>query len=110
MIISHIDDQGRTIILATPTFTISKTESYLAETGAQVINLRLDNQGITATTYCANHTTDTWCLGIQEAVANDIAIVASSGNNRTNLQFPANDSRVISAVSMRTLRFGMNHP
>ena len=51
--------------------------------------------------YCATLPVDeadaAMCLAIDHANHRDIAMVASSGNARTDLEFPANDSRVIAA-------------
>lgn len=67
-----------------------------SETGAQVINLSFGNQEAPSN-FCETNPKDSWCLGIGIAVKRDIAIVASSGNNRIAIQFPAKDDRVIAA-------------
>ena len=47
---------------------------------------------------CANNPTPPLCLAIQYAADHDTAMVAASGNNRTDLQYPVSDSaHVISA-------------
>lgn len=51
------------------------------------------------------------CLTITYAVSRDVAMVASSGNVRSDLDFPASDTRVISAGGFQSdLGFGMTHP
>ena len=47
--------------------------------------------------YCQFHSSDAMCLAIAHAAYHDVAMVASSGNGRTALDFPASDPRVIAA-------------
>jgi hypothetical protein len=72
--------------------------AYLADSGAQVINMSFGNRS-KGEGWCASRTPqnpDSWCDAIAYAQGRDIALVAASGNNREALQFPANDPRVIS--------------
>jgi hypothetical protein len=48
-------------------------------------------------TFCTTQSTEAMCLASTHARNRDIAIVASSGNRRTVLDFRASDPRVISA-------------
>lgn len=45
--------------------------------------------------YCNSHPTDAWCVNIARASYLDVTMVASAGNNRTRIAFPANDPRVV---------------
>jgi hypothetical protein len=47
--------------------------------------------------YCQSHRSFPECLSISYAVSRDTPMVASSGNRRTEINFPASDKRVISA-------------
>jgi len=70
---------------------------FLADDGAQVINLSLGDFS-KASDYCSTTgQKDLWCTAIAEANGYDVTLVASAGNNRTDLAFPANDSRVLDA-------------
>ena len=69
----------------------------LAQTGAQVINMSFGNPLSTTGDYCTNSPTDPYCLALKEATYRGVALVASSGNDRRFLNFPASDSRAISA-------------
>ena len=69
----------------------------LAQTGAQVINMSFGNPLSTTGDYCTNSPTDPHCLALKEATYRGVALVASSGNDRRFLNFPASDSRAISA-------------
>jgi subtilisin family serine protease len=50
-----------------------------------------------APNYCQLHPSYAMCLAITHARNRDVAMVASSGNGRTALDFPASDPRVIAA-------------
>jgi hypothetical protein len=68
--------------------------------GAQVVNMSFGRPtaafGPTAL-YCQSSIHDPDCLAIAHAAYRDIVMVASSGNGRTQLDFPAADPRVVSA-------------
>ena len=70
--------------------------TYLSDIGAQVINLSLGDPTIAAG-YCANNPNESWCAALTTAFYRDVTIVASAGNSRTVLQFPANDIRTLDA-------------
>ena len=66
------------------------------DTGAQVVNLSFGGQS--AYTYlCQSHAYLAACLSLAYAQARDATLVASSGNDRRKLNFPAEDKRVIAA-------------
>ena len=72
----------------------------LADSGVQVLNLSFGNTSTTyANGYCATSTgiTDPACIAIAHAAYRDTTVVASAGNNRSSIQFPANDSRILDA-------------
>jgi hypothetical protein len=74
--------------------------NILADWGAQVINLSFGNTTSTkANGYCASSVglTDPLCAALEHAAYRDATIVASAGNDRSWIQFPANDSRVLDA-------------
>ena len=54
------------------------------------------------TNYCQNHHTFAVCLALDHVRYRDVAMVASSGNGREKLNFPAHDTRVISAGGFQT--------
>jgi len=73
---------------------------FIADTGAVVGNMSFGNSTAQDGPYpdfCQHNPTDPLCLSITHASNRDVAMVASSGNGRTQLDFPAADSRVISA-------------
>lgn len=72
---------------------------FASESGNTIINMSFGNPtGIDGPylVYCQNNPTDPFCLNIAHALNRDVAMVASSGNGRTQLDFPAADTRVIS--------------
>lgn len=70
--------------------------TYLSDTGAQIINLSLGDS-TKGGGYCTTNPNDSWCLAVTYASYRDVTIVASAGNNRVDIQFPANDARVLDA-------------
>jgi hypothetical protein len=68
----------------------------LVDTGAQIANLSFGNQNV-ADGYCNNNFGDAFCVALDYASGRDTIMVASSGNNRTRLQFPASDAQTIAA-------------
>jgi subtilisin family serine protease len=75
--------------------------TFLADTGAQVINMSFGNMGLTGP-YCTNNPSDPWCDAIATAYERDIVLVGASGNARDHIQFPASDSRVIAVGGFDT--------
>jgi hypothetical protein len=72
--------------------------SLSSETGIVVANMSFGSP--TAAygpypTYCQHNASNPMCQAIAYAAAHDVAMVASSGNGRTQLDFPAADPRVI---------------
>jgi serine protease len=64
--------------------------------GAQVINMSYGSRE-PVYNYCQSHSHSSICLALDHVRYRDIAMVASSGNGREKLNFPAHDTRVISA-------------
>jgi subtilisin family serine protease len=73
----------------------SAAATILADTGAQVINMSFGSQDA-PDDVCVFQSDDAWCLALQHANNVGSVVVASSGNNRLRIQFPANDPRVVS--------------
>jgi serine protease len=65
--------------------------------GMQVLSLSFARPGIWPQQYCQapGNANDPWCLAIQNAADNDIAIVAASGNSLADIRFPAHDARSV---------------
>ena len=73
-------------------------QAQAIDTGAQVLNLSFGaSSEYVGTTYCIAYVNTASCLDLSYAKSRDVAPVASSGNDRIDLQFPASDPRVISA-------------
>ena len=73
--------------------------AYVGDAGVQVANLSYGDASIQVANYCSNPPPDTPNSATCDAIAHNtyrgVALVAASGNNRTFIQFPANDDRVI---------------
>ncbi|HJT96836.1 MAG TPA: S8/S53 family peptidase, partial [Rhodanobacteraceae bacterium] len=70
--------------------------SLTGETGAAVANMSFGDQSLGAlSTHCQQAPSEPMCLAVTYAASRDVAMVASSGNGRTYLDFPASDARVI---------------
>jgi hypothetical protein len=67
------------------------------ETGASIANMSFGSPSHLPPTFCTSQPSEPMCLAISHAAYHDVAMVASSGNRRTVLDFPASDPRVISA-------------
>ena len=81
-----------------PEFTTSDEAAgvtMLSDSGMQVINMSFGGPR-NQTDFCAANPHDSLCLALAHASYRDIVMVGASGNNRTALQFPARDIRVIS--------------
>jgi hypothetical protein len=73
----------------------AKTEAV--DAGAQILSLSFGTPNASFTYNCfGNLRTNPMCLTIAYAMGRDAAMVASSGNKRWDLDFPASDMRVIS--------------
>lgn len=81
---------------------VTASITYLSDTGAQVINLSLHYPEITDQNYCANNPGSSVCKALGHANTRGVTIVASSGNDRLPLDFPASDSRVISTGGLNS--------
>jgi hypothetical protein len=66
----------------------------LTSLGTQAINFSLGFQP-SVPNVCAANPSDPWCVAFAYAAANEIVMVGASGNNRTDIQFPARDFRVV---------------
>jgi len=83
-----------------PTFNFDgsdRAEAEAVDTGAQLVSMSFGADNHAHDTDCQSFRNYAMCLTITYAVSRDSAIVASSGNTRTDLNFPASDTRVISA-------------
>jgi hypothetical protein len=83
-----------------PTFNFDAADRAKAEgvdTGAQVVSMSFGVDNHDHSTDCQSYKNLPLCLTITYAVSRDATMVASSGNVRTDLDFPASDTRVISA-------------
>ena len=83
-----------------PSFNPNAAERGKAEaidTGAQAISMSFGAPNPSASYNCTGNRTKANCLTIAYAVSRDAALVAASGNERLELNFPASDKRVISA-------------
>lgn len=69
--------------------------TFLTDIGAQAINLSFGQQVTTPDAFCAGQPNSAYCIALDVARENDVALVASSGNNRRSPQFPARDLRTI---------------
>ncbi len=77
---------------------IASALTLAGDGGSQVANMSLGlPNGGDAYNYCQNHSQTPICLAIKHNGFRDIVMVASSGNARERLDFPASDSRVVSA-------------
>lgn len=67
------------------------------DTGAQAINMSFGFQNLNNSYKCSAYRNAPNCLTIAYAMSRDTPMIASSGNRREELNFPASDKRVISA-------------
>jgi subtilisin family serine protease len=95
--ICALGPNGYQTYTATNKNAIAPAITIASDTGAQVINESFGQPEVV--NYCATSQgqADATCTAIQYATTLDILLVASSGNNRTQIQFPASDSRVVAA-------------
>jgi subtilisin family serine protease len=68
---------------------------HLTAIGAQVINQSFGHSGYLVDDFCLSNSNDAQCLQIHYMASREVALVAASGNDRTRLDFPARDPRVI---------------
>ena len=73
----------------------------IGDIGAQVVNMSYGTPE-PVYNYCQSHGQFAVCLALDHVRNRDIAMVASSGNGREKLNFPAHDTRVISAGGFQT--------
>lgn len=86
-----------TVYPQTNRFAPRRAEAQTIDLGAQILNMSYG--GATQSYgYCGPaHDQLPECLSLMYASSRDIAMVASSGNDRNDLNFPASDARVIAA-------------
>lgn len=70
--------------------------TLLSDSGAQVINMSFGGPRADPD-YCASNPSFAYCEALTYAYDREITLVASSGNARTKLNFPASDPRVVAA-------------
>lgn len=68
--------------------------TYLTDLGAQVLNQSFGFQAAYENV-CASLPENATCLAIAHAASKQVMLVAASGNNRKEIDFPASDSRVV---------------
>ena len=73
----------------------AKTEAV--DTGAAAITMSFGLTNNDNSYNCLSYRNHPLCLTITYAVSRAVAMIASSGNNREDINFPASDARVISA-------------
>ena len=74
-----------------------RAKAEAVDTGAQVISMSFGTPNPGTTYHCSgNLRSKPMCLTIAYAIGRDVAMVASSGNKRIDLDFPASDRRVVS--------------
>ncbi|NCT67201.1 MAG: S8 family serine peptidase [Rhodanobacteraceae bacterium] len=89
--------QSGKITLSTNNIAQASALTLAGDVGAQVASMSF---GVSIDSYrdvCASFSTEPLCLAIEHASLRDVAMVAASGNDRKQLDFPAKDSRVIAA-------------
>ena len=74
---------------------IPQAITYLVDNGAQVINGSFGIPVAALNINCANEPTRSECVALQYATLNGVVFVASSGNNKATLNWPARDPRVV---------------
>jgi hypothetical protein len=91
-------DTGDVILSTNPNAQASAL-SLASETGAAIANMSFGDPTTAdgpLPNHCQIYINDPLCLSITHAHNRDVAMTASSGNGRTQLDFPAADSRTIS--------------
>jgi hypothetical protein len=86
-----------TVKLASNATAQTTALSLAGEIGASIANMSFGSPSHLPPTFCTTQSSEPMCLAITHAAYHDVAMVASSGNRRTVLDFPASDPRVISA-------------
>lgn len=86
------------VVVSTNSVAMQGAVGTLTEQGAQVISMSFGFPTL-AQDYCAgtNHEAEYVCEALKHAEQRDVVLVASSGNDRIDLDFPASDTRVIAA-------------
>lgn len=96
MVLAYCSDNGDVLIANNDKAPYGAVGASVKQ-GAQVVSFSFGVQEKTA--YCTNpdHINTLECVALKYVAERDVVIVASSGNDRRNLDFPANDDRVIAA-------------
>ena len=71
-------------------------QAQAVDTGTQVLSMSF-GAAYNGQNLCISYPMRPECLALPYAVSRDVAMVAASGNQKKDLNFPASDSRVISA-------------
>ncbi len=88
------DSNGLPVVkISKPTNADGEGLKHLYRVGAQVVNMSFSNAQVP----CNQASNNLICNMISDAFRNDVLMVASAGNNREPLKFPAVDPRVASA-------------
>ena len=73
-----------------------RAEAQAVDNGAQLLNMSFGG-AVNTYNYCGTNRNHAECLVLAYALSRETAMVSSSGNERLEINFPAMDSRVISA-------------
>lgn len=90
------DSSTHKVVLFPNTLAEASALTLAGDIGSQVANMSFGDTAAYHDT-CTTYPTYPLCLAIAHANKRDVVMVASSGNGRAALNFPARDSRVISA-------------
>lgn len=82
------------VMVNTNALDMAQGLALLSDQGAQVVSMSFGFNGVTS---CDLQPQQLACRAIACGEQRDLFMVASSGNNKTDLQFPASDPRVVSA-------------
>lgn len=78
-----------------------RSRGQLIDFGVQVLSMSLGSRLPTAN-FCSGNSNHAKCLAIEYAIGRDVVQVAASGNRREELNFPAQDERIVSAGGFQT--------
>ncbi len=69
--------------------------TYIADIGVQVVNQSFGGAPASLDVCATSSIYDAWCLAMRNASDRGVLMVSASGNNRTSINFPARDKRVV---------------
>jgi hypothetical protein len=93
-------DQTNEVLVNINSIAKASALKLAGDVGAQIANMSFGSPTDVSgpfPTYCQHNPNDPMCLAIAHAAYRDVAMVAASGNGRTQLDFPAADPRMIAA-------------